>query len=131
MKKTLLKMFMLTAIFAVFGCLSAFAQSDDEAGGYVKTPVNDARVKAAANYAITVKAKEMKETLRFQSIKRAETQVVAGMNYQVCMVIYVPSKQAQTDGVTLYIDATIYQNLQGQYKLSAWDDSDDNCGVEQ
>lgn len=30
MKKTLLKMFMLTAIFAVFGCVSAFAQSDDE-----------------------------------------------------------------------------------------------------
>ena len=123
-------MFMIAAICAVFGCVSAFAQSDDEAGGYVKASVNDAKVKAAANYAITVKAKEMKETLRLQSIKRAETQVVAGMNYRVCMVIYVPSKQAQTDGVTLYIDATIYQNLQGQYKITAWDDSEDNCGVE-
>lgn len=123
-------MFGMAIFCAVFGCVSAFAQSDDEAGGYVKASVNDAKVKAAANYAITVKAKEMKETLRLQSIKRAETQVVAGMNYRVCMVIYVPSKQAQTDGVTLYIDATIYQNLQGQYKITSWDDSEDNCGVE-
>lgn len=130
MRKTLLNIFMTAVFCAVFGCVAAFAQSDDEAGGYVKASVNDAKVKAAANYAVTTKAKEMKEKLTLQSIKKAETQVVAGVNYHLCMVIYVPSKQPQTDGVTLYIDSVIYQNLQGQYKITSWEDSEDSCGVE-
>ena len=130
MKKALLNVFMLAAVCAVFGCVSVFAQSDDEAGGYVTASVKDPGVKAAANFAIAVKAKQMKETLKLQTIKKAETQVVAGVNYRLCLVIYVPSKQAQTDGVTLYINTVIYQNIQGQYQITSWNDDDENCGVE-
>ena len=121
-----MRIFMLTAIFAVFGCLTTFAQSDDEAGGYVKASVNDAKVKAAANYAVSVKAKERNEKLTLQAIKKAETQVVAGINYHLCMAISVP----QNNGEILYIDAVIYQNLQGQYKLTSWEEDENNCGAE-
>lgn len=131
MKKTLSNMFMIAACCAVFGCVAVFAQNrPPTSGGYSEASVDDARVKAAADFAVKAKAKETKEDMSLESIEKAETQVVAGTNYRLCMVIYVASKEEQTDGVTLYISAVIYQNLQGAYRITQWKDDEDNCGVE-
>ena len=121
-------MFMTTALCAVFGCVATFAQ---QTGGFREASVDDARVKAAAEFAVKTKAKEMKEEMSLESIEKAEMQVVAGTNYRLCMVVYVASKEAETDGVTLYIKAIVYQNLQRAYKISKWEEDEENCGVEQ
>ncbi len=106
----------------LIGAVAAFGQP--RTGGYKSASVSDSGVKAAADFAIEKKAAEMEEALTLEGIINAETQIVAGINYRLCLQLYIPAKEEETDGVTLYIKTVIYKNLKGEYSITSWEEED-------
>lgn len=126
MKINLRNIFACALFLVVFGCAAnAFGQI--RTGGYKSVSVSDAGVKAAADFAIELKSDDYDAEIRLEKIVKAETQTVAGTNYRLCMEIYVPSETESEDGVTLMVQTVVYRNLQGEMKITSWNDESD-CG---
>lgn len=107
----------------VFACATtAFGQI--RVGGFKSISVEDEGVLNAMNFALEQKSKEHGVELMLESLDKAEYQVVQGKNYRLCMQVYFPSKQAETDGVMMTIQTVIYQDLKGVYKLTSWKESE-------
>ena len=121
MKKNLITL-LFTAAFCLILGVTAFAQTPPTTGGYRTINSDDQRAGLAADYALKVKSKEMEVELSLDALHKAESQVVAGTNYRLCMEIYAPSKEAETDGVHFFASAVIYVNLKNEYKLTKWDE---------
>lgn len=126
MKKYLMTL-LFSAVFCLFLGATAFAQQPPssggpKAGGYRTLSSDDERAGLAADFALKEKSKEMEVDLSLDSIVKAESQVVAGTNYRVCMEVYAPSKEAETDGVHFVVRAVIYVNLKNEYKLTKWEE---------
>lgn len=123
MKNNLRIFLTISAFCLIFGCaISAFGQI--KTGGYKSVSVSDAGVKEAAEFAVEQKASELEQEITLENILKAERQTVAGTNYRLCLEIYAPSEEAETDGVTLYIRAVIYKNLKGELKITSWEETD-------
>lgn len=116
----------MTLLFTTVFCLllgaSAFAQSPPKAGGYRDISTDDQRAVSAAEFALKEKSKEMEVELSLDAMHKAESQVVAGTNYRLCMEIYAPSKEEETDGVHFFARAVVYVNLKNEYQLSKWEE---------
>lgn len=125
--KTIVRNFCaLTLFIIVFGCGSeAFGQI--KTGGYKSVAVSDAGVKEAADFAVELKAADYEAEIRLENIVKAERQTVAGTNYRLCLEIYIPSETEGEDGVTLNVLTVIYKNLQGEMKITSWNDESE-CG---
>lgn len=121
MKKNFIRIFFV-GLICLF--LSYAANAQPKMGGYRSISTDDAGAAAAAEFALAEKSKEFGVELSLEEIKKAEVQVVAGKNYRLCLVIYAPSKEPETDGVQLFIQTVIYQNLKGEYKITSWEDSE-------
>ncbi len=123
MKNNLRVILTICAACLIFGsAVAAFGQI--KTGGYKSASVSDAGVKAAADFAVENKASEMEAELTLEGIIKAEAQTVAGTNYRLCLQLYVPAKEDETDGVTLYIKTVIFKNLKGEYSIKIWDEED-------
>lgn len=98
---------------------SALVASAQIAGGYSAAPVTDKDVIEAANFAVSNKNKFSTQVFKLVKILKAERQVVAGMNYNLCM--------SATEGggtkVETY-DAIVYVDLQKKMELSHWGKGD-------
>ena len=126
MKNILRKIFVLTVVCVALGCAaSVFGQK--KTGGYRPVSVTDPGVKDAADFALEIKAEEMDEELSLEGIVKAEIQTVAGRNYRLCMKLYVPSKEDETDGVTLYIRTVVFKSLKNEYSIKSWNEIE-GCG---
>jgi hypothetical protein len=126
MNKHLRNFCVLGVFLIIFGCAaSAFGQI--RTGGYKSASVADAGVKAAADFAIELKSADYDAEIRIENILKAETQTVAGTNYRLCLEIYVPSETDGEDGVALIVQTVVYRNLQGEMKITSWNDESD-CG---
>jgi hypothetical protein len=112
------KLFWSIILFAVvlIACGNALqirAQQIPIAGGYNAASKTSKEVKAAAAFAI----KELQKKgggggkIKLLSVKQAETQVVAGINYKLCLSV-------KMNGKTQTIGAIVYKNLQNQRQLS-------------
>ena len=124
MKSKLKQIATTFSFLLILGCASAaFGQDDDEAGGYVPARVNDAIVVAAANFAVREKARKSGSTIRLTAVKKASQQVVAGMNYELCLEVSVKPAGAD-DYEAQYVTVVVYQNLQKVYALTSWAESD-------
>ena len=78
------------ALFVFFGSNSAaFAQTDQITGGYGDADVADAEVVKAAKFAVKKRSTTQKAAITLVSIKKAQMQVVAGLNYELCLQINV------------------------------------------
>lgn len=120
------KIFIITVFcIALGGAVSVFGQI--KTGGYRSVSVSDQGVKDAADFALEMKASEMAEELSLENILKAETQTVAGTNYRLCLQIYVPAKEDDADGATLYIKTVIFRSLKNEYSIKSWDE--ENCGA--
>jgi Aspartic acid proteinase inhibitor len=109
----------LAALFIILGSVSAsFAQSDQIVGGYGDANVKDKNVIAAAKFAVKKGAVKEKATITLVSIKQAQQQVVAGLNYEVCLEINV--KKSGKKAVKKYAKAVVYRNLKNVYSLTSW-----------
>ncbi len=105
--------------YLVFGGVlvlgSAFAQI---AGGYGTADLKDPQVMAAAKFAVGAQNAKLKRTGRraytLLEISKAEMQVVAGLNFHVCIKTKLGTSIRNADAV-------VYQDLQQKLSLTSWD----------
>ena len=95
------------------GPSSVFAQQGPIVGGYAETSNRDPEALAAARFAIKTERQKLHARIALLSIKHAEVQVVAGLNYRLCMRVKIKS---QTRNVTV----VVYKNLKQKYSLTTW-----------
>lgn len=118
--KIKLNIFVLSACLFVFlGCASAAsAQTEPILGGYSKTSVSDDEVVAAAKFAVKRRARTTKSNISLFSIKNAQIQVVAGLNYRICLQVNVKRKSKKT--AMQSVEAVVYRDLKNSYSLTSW-----------
>lgn len=82
------------------------------AGGYANASVDDEKVRVAAEFAV---AEESKKGIKIslKSISSAETQVVAGTNYKLVMVV-------DAGGTEKTVEVVVYEDLQQAMTVSSW-----------
>jgi hypothetical protein len=92
----------------------ATSEADDAnlAGGYSKTTVDDAQVIAAAEFAVVEESKKGTK-FNLKSITAAETQVVAGTNYELRILV-------DDNGTEKTVDDVVYEDLQQTRTLTSW-----------
>jgi len=101
---------MLLGIFAV----AASAQTEPMAGGYSSISVKSKEAKNAAAVAVRSRSAKTGKTITLVKINKAEQQVVAGMNYRVCMTVREGRGKAYT------VTAVVYLNLKQKRSLTDW-----------
>jgi hypothetical protein len=114
MKKNIKQISGATAAFVVF-CVSLFAPEicrAQTAGGYFEISKTDKTIVAAADFAVKTQSKKS-APLKLVSIATAKRQIVAGSNFQICLVVKQANKRWEAVAV-------VYQNLQNQFKLTSW-----------
>lgn len=114
-------------LFVLFGCFSAArAQDGPIAGGYGETDPADEAVVKAANFAVKKRGQTTKSSIALVSIKNAKLQVVAGVNYQVCLQI--TTKRKSKKPVEQFVRVVVYRNLRNVYTLTSWTPLKDSSG---
>lgn len=116
MKKQLLFCsFVLALVFGISAASTKVAaqQSEPIVGGYGDASVTDKEVKSAAAFAVKTRSKNTKRTITLVKIRKAEMQVVAGLNYRICMSV----REGRT---TRTATAVVYRDLQNRKSLSRW-----------
>ncbi len=88
------------------------------AGAYSETSNDNPDAVAAARVAIQKERQALHARISLVSIKRAEVQVVAGLNYRLCLTVKVKGK-------TRDVTAVVYKNLKQKYSLTNW--TADDC----
>lgn len=83
------------------------------AGGYGDTANDDPEVLAAARFAISAQSRKLHARIALASIKRAEVQVVAGLNYRICMTVKIKRKRRS-------VTVIVYKDLKQKYSLTSW-----------
>lgn len=90
------------------------AQGSDQAlvGGYSNASVDDEKIRIAAEFAA---AEESKKGIKInlKSISSAETQVVAGANYKLVMVV-------DAGGTEKTVEVVVYEDLQQSMTVTSW-----------
>lgn len=99
---------------------SVFAQQGPIVGGYADASNSDPEVVAAARFAINAEKTKLHARIALVSIKHAEVQVVAGLNYRL-------SLRVKTKGKTRNVKVVVYKNLKQEYSLTSW--SADGLGI--
>ena len=89
-------------------------------GGYGSVAKTDAQIIAAAKFAVAKQAETLDGDLSLNKIVKAERQVVAGMNYRICMTVNVEGDEPMS------VIAVVYQDLKRNYSLSSWKTAE--CG---
>lgn len=82
------------------------------AGGYAKASVDDKKITATAEFAVTEESRKGTK-INLKSISSAETQVVAGTNYKLVLVVEI-------EGTEKTVEAIVYEDLQQARTLSSW-----------
>lgn len=110
--RLLLLSFALVLLFGVNAAVSA--QDDGQiTGGYGDASVTDKDVKSSAAFAVKAHSRKVGKSVTLLKIKKAEVQVVAGLNYRVCMSV-------REGGKTKTVTAVVYKSLQNKRELSRW-----------
>ena len=115
MKNTLVIFSIFTALFLAVGSASrVHAQVDQVVGGYgdISAKSNDAR--RAADFAVRARSAKTGKAITIVRIIKAEQQVVAGMNYRICMTLREGRRKAYA------VTVVVYQNLRNRKSLSNW-----------
>lgn len=118
--KIKLIIFTFAALFMLMvGASNISAQEVPMAGGYSEADAKNPDVVKAADFAVKTQGKKQKATIKLVSVSAAKTQVVAGMNYQVCMEVSVKKKSGKA-AANQFVTAIVYRNLQNKYSLTSW-----------
>src|ERR1044072_3219324 len=120
MTRTLRVLLVLAAFAVVFG--AATSSPAQKVGGYKTAPVDAADVKAAAEFAAAAQNKIDDFGRTLIEILSAEKQIVAGVNYRLCL----KSKLGGDEGEIHFVRAVVYMDLKKVYKLTSWAD-DETC----
>ena len=83
-------------------------------GGYQKASIEDADIRAAADFAISAAPKKVK----LDKIVSARQQIVAGVNYSLCLSVK-PDRIGLLTGGKL-VAARVFRDLNRNYQLTSW-----------
>jgi len=121
MKSYLQMLIVFAALGLILGCAaSGFAQTDvPMAGSYQNVDVSDSQIVEAAKFAVKAQAKKQKAKIKLSAISKAEQQVVAGMNYRLCLQVQVTEKDKKT-AVPQTIQIVVFRSLKQKYELTSW-----------
>jgi cystatin-C len=100
-------------VFAlVLAGIALAAVQRPQLGGYKAASVSDEGVVAAAEFAVS-KESETTEGLALDEILKAESQVVAGTNYRLCLKVTLGDESQE-------VQAVVFRNLKGEHSLTSW-----------
>jgi hypothetical protein len=115
---------MLVALSIAFGCVAVgLAQTRPILGGYKTVSTDDPEVKAAAEFAISERSEKESVSLNLVSIEKAESQVVAGINYRLCLKVAIDDEADDSDE-TQEVKVLVFRSLQKEYSLKSWEVAD-------
>jgi hypothetical protein len=115
-KRVSMKRVLLTALAFVIlwaAAPSAQAQEPPLAGGYSERSTRDRGVAAAAAFAVRERGRRTGRRVTLVSILRAETQVVAGLNYRLLLSV-------REGRLRLTVFADVHENLRRRLSLKSW-----------
>lgn len=92
----------------------AVRQNPPMAGGYGEAAPDDPDVLRAARFAVREAGRREGRRLSLVAVRRAEKQVVAGLNYRLRLSV-------GAGGRTREVSAVVYQDLKGAHSLTSWD----------
>ena len=113
---------LILAVFGVIlgGAANTFAQIPEPiVGGYGKVDTTDKEVVAATNFAVKKQGKTQQAMIKLVAVNNAARQVVAGINYQICLSVETTDRKTKV-AVPQTIQAIVFKNLKGKYKLTSW-----------
>lgn len=124
MKTNMRKILIIAGLFLLTGGSFDISAQEQIVGNYRKIMKTDAGVLSAAKFAVKQeKRKKGNRRLSLASIERAESQVVAGTNYKICMKVI-------NNGKIEVVTAVVYLNPQNKLALTSWEkgacEMDDN-----
>ena len=108
----------IAIVFVLIGAVVVLAQ---KTGGYREIDKADEGAAAAAQFAIKDQSEKKELTYKLVSIEKAETQVVAGINYRLCLKVGYHKKDDDTD-TTEFVSVVVFRNLQKEYSLTSWNE---------
>ena len=111
-KQILYYSFAIAMVLGVYGVANSV--SAQITGGYGDTSVTDKDIKSAANFAVKTRAAQKHNGLKLVMIQKAEVQVVAGLNYRICMVVREGKRPTRT------VTVVVYKDLKNHKSLSRW-----------
>lgn len=115
----------LAFLFIVFACASnIFAQKEPVVGGYAEVSVKDKNVIKAAKFAVKERAKTQNTKVNLVVIKNAKMQVVAGRNYELCLMTNYLNKRSDKL-VDQFVRVVVYRDLKNKLSLTSW--TQENC----
>jgi hypothetical protein len=94
-------------------------------GGYKKIAKDSPEVAEAAEFAVKAQGEKQEMAYKLVSIEHAESQVVAGVNYRLCLKVGYHKADDDVD-TTEFVRVVVYRNLQKEYSLTSW--ATENCG---
>ena len=97
---------------------SANRVSAQIAGAYADTSATSKEVKRAARFAVQRHGLRTDNKVTLVSVIKAESQVVAGLNYR--LVLRVSNRRRHRSTVTV----VVYQDLKNKLSLTSWEASD-------
>jgi len=110
--KILFYSFLLMLAFGINATISA-QDTGQITGGYGDTSVADKDVKSAAAFAVKTRTRQSGKSVALVKVVKAEVQVVAGLNYRICMKV-------RQGGKTQTVTAVVYKDLSNRRQLSRW-----------
>jgi uncharacterized lipoprotein NlpE involved in copper resistance len=90
-------------------------------GGYTAIDPADPEVRAAAEFAVSEHSSRTGTTVALRRVSRAERQVVAGLNYWLCLTVTVASQDID-------VLVVVYRDVQQRLSLTQW--SSGSCANE-
>ena len=117
MKKSLQAVFAMIALAVAFSSVN-LAVNPQRTGGFREVAKDDPEVEAAANFAVEEQGRKQDTSLKLVSIERAESQVVAGINYRLCLKVSNAHDEEEE------VKAVVYKNLKKEYSLTSWSEED-------
>ena len=103
----------------------AIGGSAQRTGGYKEIAADDPEVAAAAEFACKAQGEKQDIKIKLLSVEHAESQVVAGINYRLCLKVEVETEDKDNDA-TQTVRTVVYRSLQKEYSLTSW--ADEECG---
>jgi Aspartic acid proteinase inhibitor len=125
MKKSLQLALILIALGVAFGSVmvSTAQQRPPIVGGYKKIAPNAPEVVSAAHFAVSEISRKSGNGVKLISIEAAESQLVQGMNYRLCLQTEIEDTTNNVI-VTQGIKVTVYRDLKKKYSLTRWEEAD-------
>ena len=110
------KLIFLTATLAAMFILISTA-SAQKVGGYKQSSKTDAGARAAAEFAVDAQAERKNLTIELVAVEKAETQVVAGTNFRLCLKITTSGADFYTTTNYIYETNILLINISFNLKV--------------